>query len=173
MRWTCLSLVALRPILADNQDVQVSVGKMIHQFADEDETASNHDLTTVQKIDKNVLKASFCLLQLHDALCETDDLTEEVQGILRRHESLISELEQINIEADCLEWVDDGTFDVQNAINHDSHQIISQFHGVLDELNWTLIALISSSRLVELFCNPRKLQFIRPKKLSQAFAPWP
>ena len=89
MRWTCLPLVAIRPILAENEDVQISVGKMIHQFAEEDETASNHDLTTVQKIDKTVQKASFCLLQLHDALCEIDDLTEEVQGILRGHESLI------------------------------------------------------------------------------------
>ena len=161
IRWTCLSLVALRPILADNQNVKISVRKMIHLFADEDDTGSSHSLIVAQNIDETVQKASFCLLQLHDALCETEDLTEDLKRILRSHESQISELEQIDIEAGRLEWIDDGTYDVQNAINHDSHQIISQFPGVLDELDW---ALFPSSRLVELYCNPRQLQFIRPKK---------
>jgi hypothetical protein len=48
-------------------------------------------------------KAIDCLLRLRNALWkEEEDLTEEVIKILRGHESEISELEQINIEADRL-----------------------------------------------------------------------
>ena len=164
-RWTCLSLVAIRPILENNQNVQTRVKRTMEWFAEEDDTRDNHDLTIAQTIDMTIGKASLCLLQLHDALCGTEDLTEEVIGILRGHESQISELEQINIEADRFEWVDDGTFSMQNAMNRDSHQIISQFPGVLDDVNWSLIP---SSRLVEMFCNPRKLQFIRPRKILKS-----
>ena len=165
IRWTCLSLVAIRPILENNQRVQFRAGQIVNLLSEEDDTGNNHDLTAAQDIDKTVQKASIYLLQLHDALYETEDLTEEVKGILRGHEHQISELEQINIEADRLDQVDDWTFSMQNAINEDSHQIISQFPGVLDELSW---ALIPFSRLVELSCNPRKLQFMRPKKILKS-----
>ena len=68
-RWTCLSLVAIRPILADNQSVQIRAGQMTNRFAKEDDIGNNHDLTAAQNIDKTVQKASLCLLRLHDALC--------------------------------------------------------------------------------------------------------
>jgi hypothetical protein len=167
MRWTCLSLVVIRPILADNQQVQFWARETMYWFAMADDTGNNDAMAAAQKINETVQNASRCLLRLHDALCdsETEDLTEGVKGILRGHESQISDLEQINIEADRLEWVDDGTFSMQNAINDDSHQIIFQFPGVLDELNWTLIPF---GRLVELSCNPRKLQFIRPRKILKS-----
>ena len=165
MRWTCLSLVAIQPILADNQQVQFWARETMYWFATADDTGNNDAMTAAQKINETVQKASVCLLRLHEAMCEAEDLTEEVEGILRGHESHISELEQINVEADRLEWVDDGTFSMQNAINDDSHQIISQFPGVLDELNW---ALIPFDHLVELSCNPRKLQFIRPRKILKS-----
>jgi hypothetical protein len=168
-RWTCLSLVAIRPILADNLNVQIWARRTMESFAREDDTAGGNDnLAAAQRIDRTVQKASFCLLQLHNALCgqtEDSDLTEEVKGILRGHESQISELEQINIDADRLEWVDDGTSSMQNAINRDYHQIIAQFPGVLDELSW---ALIPFGHLVELSCNPRKLQFMRPRRILKS-----
>ena len=91
----------------------------------------------------------------------------EVKGILRGHESQISELEQFNVEeADLpLEWVDDGIYSTgQYTINHYSHQIISQPPDVLDEPNW---ALIPFSRLVELSCSPRKLRIYTPQEDSQ------
>ena len=165
MRWTCLSLVAIRPILADNQQVQFWARETMHWFATADDTGNNDAMAAAQKINETVQKASIHLLRLHDVLCEAEDLTEEVKRILRGHESQISELEQISIEADRLELVDDGTFSIQNAINQDSHEIVSQLPNVLDELNW---ALIPFNRIVELACNPRRLQFIRPRKILKS-----
>jgi hypothetical protein len=133
-RWTCLSLVAVRPTLGDNQQVQTWAGQAMERFAEQDDTGNQVGLTGAQKINEMINetleKASGCLFRLCDALRETEDLTE-VRDILRGHESQISELEQINIEADRPGWVDDWIFDMQNAINRYSHQIISELPGVL------------------------------------------
>ena len=112
IRWTCLSLVAIRPILADNQDVQIQLRRM-SLFALGDDTGNND--ARAQKIDKTLQKATNCLLQLRDALHETEDPTEEVKEILRGHESQISELEQINIESDRLKYKDSGISKMQKA----------------------------------------------------------
>jgi hypothetical protein len=53
---------------------------------------------------------------------------------------------------------------MQNAINDDSHQIISQFPGVLNDFDLHYDAPIPFSRLVELSRDCHKLQFIRPRQ---------
>jgi hypothetical protein len=78
----------------------------MESFAKADDTGNNDALAAAQKIDETLQKARNCLFRLYDALRKTEDLTEEVKEILRGHESQISELEQINIEADRLGWVD-------------------------------------------------------------------
>jgi hypothetical protein len=93
MRWTCLSLVAIRPILVDNQRVQIWARRTMRLFADEDDAGYNDALAGAQKIDKTLQKARRCLFQLYDALRKTEDLTEEVKEIIRGYESQISELE--------------------------------------------------------------------------------
>jgi hypothetical protein len=161
-RWSCLSLVAIRPILADNQDVQFWARRAMESFASADDTGNNA-LAGAQKIDGTLQKARGCLSQLYDALPKTEELTEEGKEILRGHESQISELEQINIEADDrLFWLTSEIFNLQRAISVDSHQIFCQFPGVLDDLDE---AHIPFSRFVELTCDPRKLQFIRPRQI--------
>ena len=161
MRWACLSLVAIRPILEDNHNVQYCAGETMRSFAMADDTGNNDALAGAQNIDEALQKASDCLFRLYDTLYGTEELTEEVKEFLRGDESQISELEQINIEADRLEEVDDEIFQVQNVINGYSHQIISQFPGLLDDVD-PYHASIPFSRLVEPSRNPRKLQFIRP-----------
>ena len=164
MRWTCLSLVAIRQILAHYQNVPHSATLAMESFAEEDDTGNNDDLAGAQKIDRTVRRANGCLLQLYNALRHTEDLTEDVKEILRGHEYQISELEQINIEADHLQWVDDQIRSTQNIINHDSCQIISQFPGVLDNFDphYQAQASIPFGRLIELSHDPHKLQFIPP-----------
>ena len=158
IRWTCLSLVAIRPILADKV-VQHGATRALELFAEEDDTGNKDALAAAQKIDETVQKARDCLFQLYDALPNTEDPTEEVKEILSGYESLISE---INTGADRLKWIDYGIIDVQNAINID--QIISQFPGFHDHFDPDYQAPIPFSRLVELFYHPRKLQFICPGK---------
>jgi hypothetical protein len=162
MRWTCLSLVAIRPILEDNRSVQHWARETMDWFAKEDDTGNNDALAGAQKFDETLQKASGCLSRLYNALRKTKDLTEEGKEIIRGHESQISELEQINIKADSLEWADNWIYNAQHTIRADSHQIIFQFPGVLDEINLYHEKPISFSRLVELSRNPRKLQFIPP-----------
>jgi hypothetical protein len=152
MRWTCLSLVAIRAILENNKFIQDSTTWAMESFAN---TGNNDALTGAQNIDKTLQKASDCLTRLH-ALCGIEDLTEEA---IRGHESEISELEQINIEADPITWVDHNLFFVQSSINLNSHQIFSQFPGVLDYQ-----APIAFNGLVELSHDHQKLQFICPGK---------
>ena len=142
-RWTCLSIVAIRPILGDRN-------LLIDWFASADDA---------QKIDETIQKASGCLFWLYDVLSKTEDLTEEAIEILRGHEYQISELEQINIEANHLKSLDDYIIMMQNSINVMSHQITSQIPGVLDNLDWGSIPF---SRFLEVFHNPCKLQFMQP-----------
>jgi hypothetical protein len=167
-RWTCLSLVAIRLILEDDKYVQHWSTQAMESFAWADDTGNDDALTGVQKIDETVQKARGCLEGLYNALRNTEDLTEEVIEILRAHESQISELEQINIEADHLQKADFWVSDMQNAINRDSHLIISQFPGILDEYDDVdlhyrePIGPLPLSRLVEMSDNPGKMQFLRP-----------
>ena len=158
IRWTCLSLTAIRPILA-GEVVHQGAMRAIELLAEEDDTSNMDALVAALKIDDSVQKAKDCLFQLHDALPNTEDPTEDVKEILYVYESLISE---VNIGADRLKWVDYGIIDVQNAINND--QIISQFPGIFDHFDPDYQAPIPFNRLVDLSHHARKLQFICPGK---------
>ncbi len=157
MRWTCLSLVAIRQVLEDNWDVRSNAGEAaVILLAKEGDTSNDQALTCAQKLDKTFKNARECLYKLYDALSETNlENLMEAKEILRDNESEISELEKINIEADRLKDVDRLTFDTQSSIA----QIIYQFPGIRDSLD---PALIRFSHFVEQFRDPRKVQFIRP-----------
>ena len=166
IRWTCLSLVALRQILENNSGVQDSAKDALKSFAKEDEAGNNDALAGARKISETLHKAIGCLYRLYDALEETEELTEEVTEILCRHESQILELEQINIniEADCFEHVDSWISTIQSIINTSSHRITSQVPGVLGVhklLDYFEQAPISFSQVVQLSRDTRKIQFIQ------------
>jgi hypothetical protein len=162
-RWTCLSLVAIQRILADNQQVQTHASHAMALLARTDDSGNHGDLAAAQEIDETLRKASGCLNRLYDALGHTEDLTEEVKEIIRGHESEISDLEQTNIE-DRLGWVDYGLSANQKVIDDYSHRIISQIPGVLDDFDPPHLAPMPLSRLVEVAHNPRKMLFIRPRQ---------
>ena len=171
MHWTCLSLVAIRPFLADTQIVRIFAGQTMGSFAEEDNTGNNATLATAQKVNETLQKASGCLFRLFSVLCETKDLTE-VKEILRGHESNISELEQINIEAH-LASVDYGTAAMRNIVNLNSHRIISQFPGIFDDFDFDYEAPIPFSHIVNLSHDPRKLLFICPWQTREHVPPCP
>jgi hypothetical protein len=159
MRWTCLSLVAIRPNLENNGWARYWAGDAVNSFAWRDDTGNREALAGAQKIDGNLKKARKCLFQLHDTLPWNEDLTEKVKQILRGCESEISELERLNVEADNIPDVDWSIFMIQSNIAGHSHGITSQIPGVLDDLDQ---APVSFSQVVELFREPRKRQFICP-----------
>ena len=157
--------MVIRPILEDEWNVQFPVEQALKSLARAGGTGNRDALAGAQKVDETVQKAVDCLFQLHNALPETEELTEEVKETLVGHESLIAELEQINIEAERLGEVDLGMFFTQDAISRNSHQITSQIPGVLDDLDR---APISFTRLVELYRDSRKIQFIQPMRILKA-----
>ena len=160
--------MVIRQILEDRQDAQIWASWAMESFAEEDGTGNNEALEAAQKMDETLQKARGCLFRLYDALRGRKELTEEVKEILCGHESQISELEQINIEADRIQRVDNGIFNIQNVINNYSHQIISQFPGVLDDFDLSDRAPIPFSRFVELSRDRRKLQFIPPRQTLES-----
>ena len=126
-----------------------------------------------QKIDDALQKAMECLNALNSALCQTEDLTEDVEEILRNNESKISELEQIYTEADSLKDVDFWMLKLQRALfNHDFSSIFSQFPGVhyylgyhdyfMLDPSYFFIPFWEFSHVVEMFHDTRNTQFIPP-----------
>ena len=160
IRWTCLSLVAIQPIL-EHKSMQDCARRAMCRVSRDPGNHEKDTLANAQKIDETLQKVKGHLIRLNGALPETEDLTEVVE-FLRGHESQISELEQVNIEADSLNWVNYGIILMQNAINFHSHEITSQIPGVLDDLDQ---APFSFSHFVELSRDLRGLQFIRPKQM--------
>ena len=155
-RWTCLSLLAVRRILDSDRNMWNFADQVLYLLTKDDDTREDNEaLTGAPTIDKNFRIARRCLYDLSYALSWTEDLTE-VKAILRDHESVISELERISIGAGHLENVDQWMFETQSAI---APQITSQFPGILDDLDTTLVHF---SHFVEMFRDPRQIQFIRP-----------
>ena len=158
MRYTCLSLVAIRPILKSNQSLAESArsawGVLISRSSDDvpcDEPMKGIP-NVVQTFD-NTLRY---LHELSRVLDGGTNLTEgEVQEILRNHESQISELEQIDTQSQNIQSADDWMRLVRDGIDGSTHGIITrQLPGVeFDDLDTEPIHF---SQFVELFrrrCN--------------------
>jgi len=161
MCWTCLSLVVVQNFL-DRGTTSYNVTVGAEMLARQDDTDNDKAPTRAQKIDEALRRAMLCLRRLHEALRQTEDLTEDVEEILRGHESEISELEQINKEADHDSLIEIDVRIYNQLMNYVIRQIISKFPGVLDDLDDFHQTPIPFSRLVELLHDTRKLQFVRP-----------
>jgi hypothetical protein len=165
MRWTCLSLMAIRPILARNRSVQM-YARMAVALLGRGDDDTNHEhrqaLTVARKIDETFERAWGCLVALYLALTQEDNLAvEQVVKILRDHEHRISELEQIEVEADNLGRVDLGIFRIQSCIDADSHGIVtSQLPGV--EFDDFHPEHIHFGQTIDWFRDPHKRQLILP-----------
>ena len=164
MRWICLSLVAIRQNVEGKWGVLIRAKEAMDLLGMGDEPGNDDALAVARVIDTTLQITSNRLIQLYEALGETEDLTEQVVEILRGHESRISDLEQNDIEADRLKLVDYGIFRTQSAVNEFSHQITCQIPGVFDGLDPER-TFIPFSRLVELFRDTRKLRFIQPGQI--------
>ena len=164
MCWTCLSLMVVRDFL-DNGILSEYATEGAEMLARKDDTGNDEAPTVAQKMDEALRKAMWGLNRLYRALPETEVLTEEVEEILRTHESEISELEQINREADSLQVAEvDSQICIQRNILSNYRPIISQFPGVLDyDYVCNFSNLIPFGHLVELLDDTRKRQFICPR----------
>ncbi len=165
MCWICLSLIVIRNFLElyAGRWTRDKATEGMEFLAKEDDTGNNDALAGARKIDKTLRKAMDYLEELYDDLCYTEDLTEEAEGILRNHDYLVSELERIDKEADSLtDVVDSEIYRLQDNFKLKFGQIISQFPCILDDFDRYANSQ-PFGRLVELYRDTRKTQFIRPR----------
>ena len=165
MRWTCLSLVVIRPILESNRLMQNDARLTSKRLERRDNTGDQVRVQTSTRVDKimeTLNKALGGLNLLSDALIWGGDRSEErVKEILRDHESQILELEQIDIEDGGLQFDDWSISSVQRTIDRITHGIITgQLPGVKSDDSD--IESVNFGQFVELFRDPHTLLFIFP-----------
>ena len=127
MRWTCLSLVAIQPILASDQNLRSHARLAVSSLTkDQYPTGARPTPTRIIGTFKEALE---CTEELSDALLLVKDIEEEdAKKILHDHKSLISKLaglgDQYDHSADT--WI--------QAVQHDlvktTHRIICQLPGI-------------------------------------------
>jgi hypothetical protein len=163
MRWTCLSLVAIRPVLESNWLLHNDARLASQRLERRDNTGDEEPTPTrVEKIIEALNKALGGLKTLSDALTWGGDQTEErVKEILREHDDQISELEQIDIENAGFQLDDWSISSVQRSLDRITHGVItSQLPGVKSDDSDT--ESVNFGQFVDLFRDPHALLFIFP-----------
>ncbi|KAI9439395.1 hypothetical protein BJY52DRAFT_1195723 [Lactarius psammicola] len=134
VRWTCLSLVAIQQILGSNR-LQVLAGyaasglaRFHSEFGTPDETAWR----SAQRIDDCLKTAWERVEELRRAFePSTQKRTrEQIEEILRNHESQISDLERIKVEANGMEDIDWRISLYQDAMHDATYGLTRQLPGV-------------------------------------------
>ena len=171
MRWTCLSLIVIRPILEQHMWVSKAARGAVPLLEEEKNTGDGRVLPVVQNMEEIFEKARDYLDDLSFALGQKDNLTEEeVKEILRDHEAQVSGLEQINVQADRFEEVDRKILFVQNQIDIDSQGIITrQLPGVKFEQVNSYDEPVPFSQTIEWFSDSSNLLVILPRLTLKSF----
>jgi hypothetical protein len=134
LRWTCLSLVAIRKMVDVNRIQELAkialdgIAGFQKAFGDPDSLA----LAAAQRIDNYLKKALAPVVDLHLAFEPwSHNRTElEIREILQRHEESILELERITIEAAGVEEVDWRISFFQDEMDGATHKLTRRLPGV-------------------------------------------
>jgi hypothetical protein len=136
VRWTCLSLVAIRQmVMVEGNRVRALAGFAVSGIARFQLDYGAPDTAAfigAQRIDGYLKTAWQHIEDLHRAF-EPGDLNrtrEEIREILRDRELPISELERIESEADGMEDVDWRISLLQDAMDSATHELTRQLPGV-------------------------------------------
>ncbi|KAH8994221.1 hypothetical protein EDB92DRAFT_2113439 [Lactarius akahatsu] len=140
VRWTCLSLVAVQQILCSNR-LRVLAGYAVgglariqSEYGQPDE-AGWRSAQWIEECLKTAWERAEELRRAFEPLSQ-ERTREQVLEILRNHESQISELERIKVEADGMEDVDWRISLYQDAMDDATYRLMRQLPGVsFDELN--------------------------------------
>jgi hypothetical protein len=134
IRWTCLSLVSVQPILSSKR-LQVLAGYAVSgmaRFQSEYGRPDDTGLRSAQRIE-DCLKTAWQLVEdLRQAFepWTQKKTREQVEEILRNYEQHISELERTKVEADSMEEVDSRISLCQEAMDNATHGLARQLPGV-------------------------------------------
>lgn len=171
--WTCLSLMATPQIL-DNSQVRVlanlAVGGLSgfqSQFGGADKAAQKN----ARRIDEYLKKAWEHLDGLRRAFEPSgrERTREQVEEIIRAHETQISELERIGVEAADLKDVDWRANLLQDAMDQAGHRLTRQLPGVsFGELKRAELSMIEVFNFPFVGTTPSAPQLIFPGQQVQA-----
>jgi hypothetical protein len=169
MRWTCLSILAIRRTLNDEWLTMHATWAVMSSalLQSEDGTVDERALRNVQRIDESFGKAWKCLRELYVALFypRGTNLTEEqVKEILRNHVYQIAELERIKVEADRMQDV--NISNLQHGMDRVTHKLTGQLPGVQFDVPRT--EPVPLSQALELFSASVKPQLILPQQRLQS-----
>ena len=157
MRWTCLSLVAIQPVLASDQGLRDHANLAISSLReDHHHTGGEQTPTSIIETFCNALE---CLRELSGALPFAGNMEEEEARVILLHqESQISELEHIGAQDD--DSTDEWIRAVQRDVDRTTHGIICQLPGIkFDDPDTESVHL---SQLKELYRDRHKFPFIFP-----------
>jgi hypothetical protein len=147
LRWSCLSLVTIQPILNSNRlqvlaEYAVSgLTRMQLDLGRPDEAA----LKSAQKIDECLRTGWELVEDLRRAFepWEQKKTKQQVEEIPRTHVRQISELERIQVEADAMKDADRRISLYQDAMDDATHRMTRQLPGVsFDEVRRTESLLV-------------------------------
>ncbi|KAI0292889.1 hypothetical protein BC826DRAFT_404077 [Russula brevipes] len=163
--------MAIRPVLNGNVLLQTTASNIMiamQFFQEEEGTDDEQALKNAQKIDDKFKNAWACLERLFNASFREPGSTDrDVQEILRNHEVQISELENINTEADRLIWVDQGSAFLIQQIDEDTHGIIHHLPGVQNGFSTDAVPF---SQVLELFIDPHAFTIITPGRALKSLS---
>jgi len=171
MRWTCLSLVSIQPILASDRNLHNHASLAISSLTgDQDHTGEKQTSTRIIETFNNAMK---CLQDLSDALILAGNIKEaEARDILRNNKSLISTLGGIGDQYD--DSADTWIQAVQRDLVKTTHRIICQLPGIkFDDPDTESVHL---SQPKESYRDRHKFQLMSPshrlKRISEVARPF-
>ena len=165
LRWTCLSLMAIRPVL-DNSTTRSSASTIITyiQWPGGEAGTSDEDAEkNAQKFDEDLETTLNCLWALFWALPQSRDWTEvteeEAKEILSHHKSQISHLERINAKANNLALLDHHICWLLDHLEEFTGGIICQLPGFQDTF---YTGPVPFTQILDLLVDPYKFPIILP-----------
>ncbi|KAI0295090.1 hypothetical protein B0F90DRAFT_1752615 [Multifurca ochricompacta] len=134
IRWTCLSLVAIRDMLKHDRLLEIAEGAVVtlalsHKVDDDGLDVDELALRNAKRIDNHFMAAWSSVEKLAHEFKALGDVKgdKSAKDILRRHES---DLAQVKEEADRMDRIDTSTANLQHEIDNATHNLTRQLPGV-------------------------------------------
>ena len=165
VRWTCLSLMAIRPVLSNSttRSFASTIIMNIQWLGGEAGTSDEDAEKNAQKIDDDLDTTLNCLWALFWALLESRDWTEvteeEAKEILSHHESQIFHLERINAEANSLVLFDNWAGWLLDHLEECARGITRQLPGFQNQF---FAGPVPFTQILDLFVDPHEFPIIMP-----------
>jgi len=162
IRWICLSIMAIRPVLGSNEPLRTMASDVVNSFQkyrQQQGTPDEQALKNAKKMDEYLIDAYSCLFGL--ALSRVPVLTE---GVVKG--TIITQLERINTEAGPMTLIDHRCNFLLRHLDQITHGITDQLPGI--QSRFPPQGPIPFGQVLELFTDPLKFPIISPGQALQS-----